>query len=88
VKCDRVQTMSVNVSSASVKNKVAVAVNRVVVKQADDKSYSFEPTKRREVIPTALLRPGTSSVSGYCVISLRYRVQPFCGALPPTCPKA
>ncbi len=33
---------SVNVSSASVKNKVAV--NRVAVSKADDKTGSFEPT--------------------------------------------
>jgi hypothetical protein len=49
---------SVNVSSASVKNKVAVkrvAVNKAVVSKADDKTGSFETTKRREVISAALL---------------------------------
>jgi len=38
---------SVNVSSASVKNKVLVnraAVNRAAVSKADDKTGSFEPT--------------------------------------------
>jgi hypothetical protein len=38
---------SVNVSGASVKNKVAVnkaAVNRAAVSKADDKTGSFEPT--------------------------------------------
>ena len=79
---------SVNVSSASVKDKVAVAVNRVAVKQSDDDSCSFETTTRRDVTPAPLLCPGTFSVSRYCIISLRYRAQPSCGALPPAYPKA
>ena len=59
---------SVNVSGASVKNKVAVssrvAVNRAVVSRAaakgaavnraDDKAGLLTQTKRREVIPAAL----------------------------------
>jgi len=43
----------VNVSGASVKNKMAV--NKVAANQADDKTGSFETTKRREVTPAALL---------------------------------
>ena len=42
-----------NVSGASVKNKMAV--NKVAANQADDKTGSFETTKRREVTPAALL---------------------------------
>jgi hypothetical protein len=38
----RERERSVNVSSASVKNKVAV--NRAAVSKADDKTGSFEPT--------------------------------------------
>ena len=54
---------SVNVSGASVKNKVAVSsrveVNRAVVRgaavnRADDKAGLLTQTKRREVIPAAL----------------------------------
>jgi hypothetical protein len=44
---DRERERSVNVSGASVKNKVAVnraAVNKAAVSKADDKTGSFEPT--------------------------------------------
>jgi hypothetical protein len=43
---------NVNVSGASAKNKVAVSA---AVNQADDKTGSFETTKRREVTPASLL---------------------------------
>ena len=49
---------SANVSGASVKNKVAV--NREAVSKADDKTGSFEPTKRWEVTPTAFFYVQTS----------------------------
>ena len=46
-----------NVSGASVKNKVAVnrgaAVNRAAVNRADDKTGSLETKKRWEVTPAA-----------------------------------
>jgi hypothetical protein len=44
---------NVNVTGASAKNKVAIS--RVAVNQADDKTGSFETTKRREVTPASLL---------------------------------
>jgi hypothetical protein len=44
---------SVTVSGASVKNKVAAKTE--AVSKADDKRGSFETTKRRELIPVALL---------------------------------
>jgi hypothetical protein len=44
---------NVNVSGASAKNKVAVS--RVAVNHADDKTGSFETTKRREVTSASLL---------------------------------
>jgi hypothetical protein len=43
----------VNVSGASVENKVAA--NREAASKADAKTGSFETTKRREVILVALL---------------------------------
>jgi hypothetical protein len=46
-----VNVRNVNASGASVKNKVAV--NRVAVNQADDKTGSFETKNRREVTPAA-----------------------------------
>jgi len=44
---------NVNVSDASAKNKVAVS--RMAVNQADDKTGSFQTTRRREVTPASLL---------------------------------
>ena len=59
---------SANVSGASVKNKVAVnreavskaAAKRAAVSKTDDKTGSFEPTKRWEVTPTAFFYVQTS----------------------------
>ena len=54
---------SVNASSASVKNRVAVskaAVKRAADSKADDKTGSFETNKRRELTPAAFFYVQTS----------------------------
>jgi hypothetical protein len=52
---ERERERSVNVSSASVKNKVAV--NRAAANRADDKTGSFERTSGGRYLPPLFLRP-------------------------------
>jgi hypothetical protein len=60
---------NVNVSGASAKNKVAVS--RMAVNQADDKTGSFETTKRREVTPAALLFTAKHRSKGEIILLCR-----------------
>ena len=67
---------SVNVSGASVKNKVAAnravvnraAANKVAANRADDKTGSFETTKRRKVILAALLFTSKGVAKGVIIL--------------------
>jgi hypothetical protein len=58
---------TVNVSSASVKNKVAV--NRVVVSKGNDKAASLGTSERREITPAAFSRLKTFPQNHYEVIA-------------------